>query len=126
MEGPRQESSQVVAPCPIAPVVDVVHSKWTAQVLWCLLHHGRLRFGELRQRLPAVTAKVLAQRLRQLERDGLVTRTLYEEMPPRVEYEATDLAASLSPVFAALAEWSRRHLAEVETARVAYEGPLVS
>ncbi len=69
---------------------------------------------------------MLAQRLRQLECDGFVTRTHYEEVPPRVEYEATALAASLGPVFAALGEWPRQHLAEVEAARAAYEGPLVS
>ncbi|WP_317259527.1 MULTISPECIES: hypothetical protein [Streptomyces] len=45
MESPRRESSRAVEPCPIAPVVDVVYSKWTAQVLWCLLHHGQLRFS---------------------------------------------------------------------------------
>ncbi|MFE4758183.1 winged helix-turn-helix transcriptional regulator [Streptomyces mirabilis] len=104
----------------------MIYSKWTSPVLWCLLHDGRLRFGELRVRLPRVTAKMLTQRLRQLERDGFVTRTHFDEVPPRVEYEATDLARSLAPVFTTLGEWSRRHFAEVEAARAAYKGPLVS
>jgi DNA-binding HxlR family transcriptional regulator len=122
----RRTADGLAEPCPITPVIDVIYSKWTSQVLWCLLHDGRLRFTELRRRLPQVTAKMLAQRLRQLERDGFVTRTHDEEVPPRVEYEATDLAVTLAPVFAALGEWSRRHFAEVEAARTACEGPLVS
>ncbi|WP_244202327.1 winged helix-turn-helix transcriptional regulator [Streptomyces diastatochromogenes] len=126
MESSRRTVNGAVEPCPIAPVVDVVYSKWTPQVLWCLLRHGRLRFTALRRQLPQVSAKVLAQRLRQLERDGFVTRTHYEEVPPRVEYEATELAVSLGPVLAALGEWSRRHAAEVEAARAGYTGPLVS
>jgi DNA-binding HxlR family transcriptional regulator len=113
-------------PCPIAPVVDVLFNKWTAQVLWALLHDGRLRFSELHRRMPDVTAKVLSQRLRQLERDGLLTRTAYAEVPPRVEYEATDVAVTLTPVFAALARWSNQHAHDIQAAREANTGELVA
>jgi DNA-binding HxlR family transcriptional regulator len=67
---------------------------------------------------------VLTQRLRQLERDGLVRRQYHPEVPPRVEYEITDLGRSLAPVFAALGEWSATNLSAVEEARAAYDGPL--
>ena len=110
--------------CPISPVVDLVFSRWTTPILWALNETGRQRFVELERRLGAVTPKVLTQRLRQLERDGLVRRHYHPEVPPRVEYEITDLGRSLSAVFAALGEWSAAHLAEVEEARVAYQGPL--
>jgi DNA-binding HxlR family transcriptional regulator len=92
--------------------------------LWVLNESGLLRFVELERRLGVITSKVLTQRLRQLERDGLVRRHYHPEVPPRVEYEITDLGRSLSPVFAALNEWSAVHLTEVEEARAAYEGPL--
>lgn len=124
--GPTKRQPRLPDTCPIAPVVDVLFNKWTAQVLWALIHDGRLRFSELRRRLPGVTAKVLAQRLRQLERDGLVTRTYHPEVPPRVEYAATGLALSLSTVFAVLASWSDEHTPDIETARAAYTGPLVA
>ena len=81
---------------------------------------GRQRFVELERRIATITPKVLTQRLRQLERDGLVVRTYHPEVPPRVEYEISDLGRSLAPLFAALAEWSP-HLTEVEQAREAYD-----
>ncbi|MER7407239.1 helix-turn-helix domain-containing protein [Streptomyces sp. NPDC000070] len=106
-------------PCPITPVIDLVFGRWTTPVLWVLNHHGRMRFTELQKLLPDCTPKVLTQRLRQLEHDGLVTRSYYAEMPPRVEYESTELARTLIPVFNALAEWSQQHMDKVLAAREA-------
>ena len=74
--------------CPTAPVVDIVFSRWTTPILWALNEYGRQRFVELSRRITTITPKVLTQRLRQLERDGLVVRTYHAEVPPRVEYEA--------------------------------------
>ncbi len=109
------------AGCPIAPVVDIVFSRWTTPILWQLHSHGRQRFNDLRDLVGPITAKVLTQRLRQLERDGLVTRTTYPEIPPRVEYEITALGRSLAPVFASLVTWSTDHLDQVRGARIAYD-----
>ena len=107
--------------CPISPVVDIVFSRWTTPILWVLHSRGRLRFVEVERAIAAITPKVLTQRLRQLERDGLVRRTYHPEVPPRVEYEITELGRSLAPLFAGLAEWSSSHLDEVEQARSAYD-----
>jgi DNA-binding HxlR family transcriptional regulator len=107
--------------CPIGPVVDIVFSRWTTPILWVLHSRGRLRFVELERAITTITPKVLTQRLRQLERDGLVRRTCYPEVPPRVEYEITELGLSLAPLFATLAEWSTAHLDEVEQARSTYD-----
>ena len=119
------QASPEVAPsqaCPIAPVVDMVFSRWTTPILWTLHTYGTLRFVELERLIGAITPKVLTQRLRQLERDGLVTRTYLPEIPPRVEYRITALGRSLAPLFAALVEWSQEHLDDVETSRRAYDG----
>nr|WP_042194582.1 helix-turn-helix domain-containing protein [Kibdelosporangium sp. MJ126-NF4]CEL21418.1 Transcriptional regulator, HxlR family [Kibdelosporangium sp. MJ126-NF4]CTQ96015.1 Transcriptional regulator, HxlR family [Kibdelosporangium sp. MJ126-NF4] len=107
--------------CPINPVVDLVFSRWSTPILWVLKEHGRQRFTEIRRRLPDITSKVLTQRLRQLERDGLIARTYHAEIPPRVEYEISELGRTLSPVFAVLTDWSDAHLASVEDARLAYD-----
>ncbi|WP_433280198.1 winged helix-turn-helix transcriptional regulator [Micromonospora sp. CA-244673] len=107
--------------CPIAPVVDLVFSRWTTPILWALHEYGRQRFVELERRLVTITPKVLTQRLRQLERDGLVLRTYHAEVPPRVEYEITELGRSLAPLFAHLAQWSAGHLDRVEQARQDYD-----
>ncbi|MEU6219581.1 helix-turn-helix domain-containing protein [Streptomyces sp. NPDC047022] len=107
--------------CPIAPVLDIVFSRWTTPILWTLNEFGRQRFVELHRNIGTITAKVLTQRLRQLERDGLVVRTYYPEVPPRVEYEISELGRSLAPIFAQLSEWSLGHLPLVEEARQAFD-----
>ncbi|MGK8524952.1 winged helix-turn-helix transcriptional regulator [Nocardia asteroides] len=106
--------------CPIAPVVDLVFSRWTTPILWTLNEFGRQRFSELERRITTITPKVLTQRLRQLERDGLVVRAYHPEVPPRVEYEISALGRSLAPLFAALAEWSV-NLDKVDQARRDYD-----
>jgi len=107
--------------CPIAPVVDIVFSRWTTPILWSLNMHGRQRFVELQRRITTITPKVLTQRLRQLERDGMIVRTYHPEVPPRVEYEISELGRSLAPLFANLAEWATANLAKVELARHDYD-----
>ncbi len=107
--------------CPISPVVDIVFSRWTTPILWTLHAHGRQRFVQLQRHIATITPKVLTQRLRQLERDGLVIRTYYPEVPPRVEYEISDLGQSLAPLFAHLAEWATTNLGKVESARGDYD-----
>ncbi|WP_433256846.1 winged helix-turn-helix transcriptional regulator [Streptosporangium sp. CA-135522] len=114
-------SEQTAEACPINPVVDLIFSRWTTPILWVLRHHGRQRFNELHGRLPSITAKVLTQRLRRLERDGLLTRTYHAEIPPRVEYEISELGLTLSTVFATLVSWSDAHLPAVEDARRQYD-----
>ena len=110
--------------CPIAPVVDIVFSRWTTPILWTLNEYGRQRFVELQRRITTITPKVLTQRLRQLERDGLVQRTYHAEIPPRVEYEISDLGLSLAPLFATLAEWAAVNLDKVDRARLDYDSGL--
>lgn len=107
--------------CPIGPVVDLVFSRWSTPILWVLHHHGRLRFNQLQRLLVDVTPKVLTTRLRQLERDGLVIRTYHAEIPPRVEYEISEMGSTLSPVFRMLDEWGEAYLPEIATAREKYD-----
>jgi DNA-binding HxlR family transcriptional regulator len=107
--------------CPIGPVVDIVFSRWTTPILWTLNEFGRQRFVELERLIGTITPKVLTQRLRQLERDGLVTRTYYPEVPPRVEYEISELGRSLAPLFATLAKWTAVSMPKVEQARQAFD-----
>lgn len=107
--------------CPIGPVVEIVFSRWTTPILWMLHTYGRQRFVELKRHIPSITPKVLTQRLRQMERDGLVVRTYHPEVPPRVEYEISDLGRSLAPLFATLVEWSAENLEKVQTARRSYD-----
>lgn len=85
-----------------------ITGKWKVEII-CALVDGPRRFGELRRCLPGVTQHMLTAQLRELERDGLVLRTAHAEVPPRVEYELTEAAYALEPVFEALVGWSGRH-----------------
>jgi DNA-binding HxlR family transcriptional regulator len=96
-----------------------IGDKWTARIIRCL-ESGPRRFSELQVPLPDVTPKVLTETLRAMERDGLVERTAYAQVPPRVEYALTPLGRSLSGPMAACCAWSAAHRAEVEQARDAY------
>ncbi|GGQ05255.1 winged helix-turn-helix transcriptional regulator [Streptosporangium pseudovulgare] len=121
MSWPTDASADPGNACPIAPVVDIVFSRWTTPILWTLNAYGRQRFVELQRRITTITPKVLTQRLRQLERDGLIVRTYHPEVPPRVEYEISELGRSLAPLFAHLAEWAAVNLGKVEQARHDYD-----
>ncbi|MEU9577170.1 winged helix-turn-helix transcriptional regulator [Streptomyces chilikensis] len=93
--------------CGIDAALDVVSGKWKGLVLWELHAHGVRRFAELRRALPGVSEKMLTQHLRQMEEDGLVHRTVYAEVPPRVEYSLTESGAALNEALRPLGEWGR-------------------
>ncbi len=86
-----------------------------------VLGGGRARFGDLRARLDGISGKVLTETLRDLERDGLVTRHVYAEVPPRVEYELTELGFTLHEPLFALCRWAENHIAEVLHNREQYD-----
>lgn len=90
--------------CPIEQTVTILEGKWTLLILRELFT-GTRRFGELRAALPGVSPKTLAERLRILEKQGIITRTIYPEVPPRVEYSLTKLGQTLNPIIEALREW---------------------
>ena len=107
--------------CPSRLVLDRVAEKWTGLVVLAL-SDGRLRFGELRERIGGVAPKVLTQTLRNLERDGLLTRTVHAEVPPRVEYELTALGASLREPLNAVQQWAEANVAKVMAHRARADG----
>lgn len=86
----------------------LITGKWKGEILWHLARRTH-RFGELRRAIPGVTQHMLTVQLRELEADGLVKRTIYPEVPPRVEYEVTPAARALRPVFEALFAWAEEH-----------------
>ena len=106
--------------CASRTALEVIANKWTHLAV-CALRDGPMRFGELRRRLQGVTQKMLTQTLRMLERNGLVTRTLYPTIPPRVDYELTDLGRSAVTILDEILRWSERHSAEITAARERYD-----
>ena len=106
--------------CPTRVVLDRIGDKWTALVIGSL-EDGSLRFSELRARIGGVAPKVLTQTLRAMERDGLLTRTVHAQVPPRVDYELTPLGASLTVPIATLTDWAETHLGRILASRESYD-----
>ena len=106
--------------CPTRQVLDRIRDKWTALIIG-VLEEGPQRFSELRRGIGGISQKMLTQTLRSLERDGLVTRTVYAEVPPRVEYALTPLGETLSTPLAAIRLWAEANIAEVAAAQAAYD-----
>ena len=119
MPQPKQ-SAQTMVNCPFVPVIELIGGRWKSEICWHL-QRGPRRFNEMRRLLVGVTPKMLTQQLREMERDGLIERTQYNEIPPRVEYALTSIARSLDVVFGVIASWSRENLAAVGKARSSYD-----
>ncbi len=106
--------------CPTRQVLDRIGDKWAALIIG-LLEGGTMRFSELQHQIGGISQKMLTQTLRSLERDGLVSRTIYAEVPPRVEYTLTPLGKTLCPPLAAIRRWSEEYILEVSEARTRYD-----
>ncbi len=104
----EKRSEDLRSRCPVEATLGVMGGRWKAAVLF-QLSSGTQRFGQLRKLLPNVTQRMLTLQLRELEQDGLVRRTVYAEVPPRVEYELTAWGESLRPVIDAMCEWGQRY-----------------
>jgi DNA-binding HxlR family transcriptional regulator len=95
--------------CTVEAALDVIGGKWKPVILWAL-GDNVLRFNELQKGLPGVNSKMLTKQLRELEEDGIITRTVYPEVPPRVEYAITDFGRTLIPILQALCKWGAEYL----------------
>ena len=99
--------------CPIRNILNRISDKWTLLVLYTLNGRGPLRFKELSSELDDISQKMLVTTLRTLETDGFITRRVYAEVPPRVEYELTERAESLFPIIDNLIKWAKEHMDEI-------------
>ncbi|MDD6991795.1 MAG: helix-turn-helix domain-containing protein [Oscillospiraceae bacterium] len=99
--------------CPVEATIELIGGKYKSVILWHLTD-GVKRFGELKRLLPRATEKMLAQQLRDLERDGLIIRTVYPVVPPKVEYSLSDLGKTIIPVLDAMCCWGEEYLASVK------------
>ncbi|MCI3904449.1 winged helix-turn-helix transcriptional regulator [Streptomyces spectabilis] len=106
--------------CQVRQILDRIADKWSLLVI-ALLDRRRLRFTELRREIDGISQRMLTVTLRQLERDGLVHRTVHPVVPPRVEYELTPLGGTLHHTIQSLVSWTEEHQNEIAAARSAYD-----
>lgn len=92
--------------CPFIFALSLMGKRWKPAILWKMTE-GIYRFGEMKRAIPQISEKMLTQHLRELESDGLITRTIYPEMPPRVEYALTKLGSTLQPILQQLNNWGQ-------------------
>jgi DNA-binding HxlR family transcriptional regulator len=109
------------ADCPTRKVLAQIGDKWTMLVITALEGDEAVRFSELRRRIEGVSQKMLTQTLRALERDGLVSRTVYPTVPVTVEYRLTTLGQSLTDAVDAIRDWAYAHMPEIERAREEFD-----
>src|ERR687893_848022 len=106
--------------CEVRQILDRIADKWSLLAI-ALLHGRTLRFTELQRKIDGISQRMLTVTLRQLERDGLVSRTVHPVVPPRVEYALTPLGATLHATIQSLVVWTEDHQAEIAAARAAYD-----
>lgn len=114
MKATKAKQEQYI--CGLGPALDVVGGKWKASILWEINTQPR-RFGELKRLLPWVSEKMLTQQLREMERDGIVHREVFHQVPPRVEYSVTELGAELNEALVPLGDWGEKHMARIQAIR---------
>jgi len=120
METNNLKANPYVSDCPSREILNLIGDKWTTLVIGLLDGHT-MRFSELRRQIGGISQKMLTQTLRNLERDGLVERTVYAEVPPRVEYALTPLGKTLTKPLNALLAWAETHLEAVAESQEAYD-----
>ena len=102
--------------CSLTDLVDMIGGRWKVLCLW-RLRDGKMRFTELRRQMPGVTQKMLTQQLRQLEEDGLVSRKVFAQVPPKVEYQLTKTGEELCTLLVTLAKWATVHMPRLEAGK---------
>ena len=118
---PVPEIEHTPATCHAREMLVRIADKWSMYVIHVLAKESPLRFNELKRRISGVSQRMLTVTLRGLERDGLVRRTMYPEVPPRVEYQLTPLGETLRGILCNVVTWTQTHLHEVDAARAQFD-----
>ncbi len=96
--------------CEIELTLEILSGKWKALIIWNLHLHDSIRYNEFRRLIPGITQKMLTQQLKELEKYGIVSRTVHPTVPPTVEYQLTDLGKELTPIMSAMDQWGKNYV----------------
>lgn len=117
----KEEKNTIIEICPVRNVIARFGNKWALLVILILSENKVLRFSELKKMIPNVSSRMLSSTLRTLEADGLVSRKVYPEVPPKVEYSLTETGLSLVPFIVQLTEWAQKHMKSIVKHREEFE-----
>jgi len=126
MVSENYKNYSLVDDCPVRNVLDRVGDKWSILIISILGDSGTLRFNQLNHAIGNISQKMLTVTLKTLEADGLVSRKIYPQIPPRVEYTLTPLGESLLPAIEGLTHWAKEHMPAILTNRANYKTATVS
>ncbi len=107
--------NRIIGDCGMAYTLSLIGGRWKPCILWRLVN-GKMRYNELRKSMPDVSERMLILQLRELEKDGLIRRIVYAEVPPRVEYELTQEGSSIKPVLESLSDWGIKRVQKKQKA----------
>ena len=108
-QGPSEADLKAVNIKPFAYALGLIDGKWKMQILFWLRHKDVMRYSDLKRALGGVTHKMLSEKLKELELDGIIIRTEYPQVPPKVEYSLSELGASLMPILDSVCKWGKEH-----------------
>ena len=117
----KEEKNTIIEICPVRNVIARFGNKWALLVILILSENKVLRFSEPKKMIPDVSSRMLSSTLRTLEADGLVSRKVYPEVPPKVEYSLTETGLSLVPFIVQLTEWAQKHMKSIVKHREEFE-----
>ena len=117
----KDEQNPIIEICPVRNVIARFGNKWALLVILILSENKVLRFSELKKMIPDVSSRMQSSTLRTLEADGLVSRKVYPEVPPKVEYSLTETGLSLVPFIVQLTEWAQKHMKSIVKHREEFE-----
>ncbi|WP_417129396.1 winged helix-turn-helix transcriptional regulator [Phocaeicola sp.] len=117
----KEDKNTIIEICPVRNVIARFGNKWALLVILILSENKVLRFSELKKMIPDVSSRMLSSTLRTLEADGLVSRKVYPEVPPKVEYSLTETGLSLVPFIVQLTEWAQKHMKSIVKHREEFE-----
>lgn len=109
----KEHLNSIIEICPVRNVIARFGNKWALLLILVLSENGPIRFNELKRNIPDISARVLSATLRTLEEDGLVIRTSYPEVPPRVEYSLSETGQTLVPIIQELTEWAQKNMKSI-------------
>ena len=115
------EKNENIENCPVRNVIDRIGDKWSMLIILLLAEEQVLRFNEIHKCIGTISQKMLTVTLKSLESDGLVKRTVFPQIPPKVEYELTQRGKSLLPHLLALTEWANNNMSDIKASREQYE-----
>ena len=119
------DSSCTANSCEIRDAFMMIGGKWKSMILYVLASQGVVRFNQLKKIISGISQKMLTQQLRELERDGLIKRQVFPEVPPHVEYSMTELGLSLGPIYQAVHKWEQENLMAIYKCRRQYDDALI-